>query len=239
MTARDRLLAMIPIEQREFYSRCIDRLMSNPNDPILTLFAALAEIISINSNNVSDKLASAEAREKRLTDLLRNSFKYAQEIDQQTLREIGALKPTAPWKRAVLGRTATWTTVSVINATLVVAGIQYLRDNDNATFKKHIENPDAWLSYAKNSRDAIDAANQQARAATAVATLFAAPSAKMEQTDGKISITFHESAITTKHENGAVTITLNDDTERMRAAFGPDFLKAARESRKTIEDDTK
>jgi len=65
-TAKDRLMESLPPEQRPYFDRCLDRLSPNPDDPLIGLFAILAESNSANRTLIEAKMADIGQLETRL-----------------------------------------------------------------------------------------------------------------------------------------------------------------------------
>ena len=153
-SAKDRFLATLPPEERAHNARILDRLSSsNLDDPIIAMFAILAESNKVNAASIVTALETAQIREKARDEEHTNNIRA----------EIGKLHPNGFWRRVLFSRivgTLIWIGAVGMGTPIIMrhylgsqyAEIQKMHAEQNEILKTLKTNPETLVTLLKSSQ---------------------------------------------------------------------------------------
>ena len=243
-TAKDRILENLPPEQRSYFDRCLHRLSTNPDDPLIALFAIIIESDNQNTAAIEAKLAVFELQEKN------REVQYAKDRTetQKTIKGgFQDLTGDKPWRRGIIksvvngivwGISVVASTVGIVLillATEIFPLREVIREHQKIT-KTLADDPASLAAYAKYSKEANSEALSTAKSLHAMSKLMAIPKMQiLRSDDGFLTFYAPESFMpvgTTK--NGLNWFKLGDIQAMMRADTTLSIDKAI-EAKKKLE----
>lgn len=228
MSPFERLLNLLPPDQRVGAALDFENLSIDPHGPI---YAFYATILHAMDAKLDERLTTTDAKVQQL------AAQQAQDtaINLKAVRqEVGALSGKTLWRRIITSRIVGGIILAIVSTACVLYAanlhisaklqtVSKLEAEQAAMIRElseknsilgNLENPKGIVDFATASLRAAEASNKTAATIAGLAAMLRTPDAIAGIRDGKLTLKFRPEHIEVTEElNGFVRITIHDDME--------------------------
>lgn len=232
-TAKEQFLELVEPELRTHYSRIIDRVATNENDPIIAMFAVVGWSQQTNAKSTQERIAAFEGLVGQVQDqLARASAENLKAVRREVASAIGG----DYWSRNRRSKlvSACITLVLFILGTLcALFGAHWLlKEEQHEMLAQISNNPKGIVDFADRSLELGRSSNQQAAMMSGIACMLSTPDAQLAMRDGMLVVRVRSNHISVNDQGEYTLLTIHSPMPRFLEYSMQQDYESARKSLK-------
>lgn len=228
MSPFERLLKLLPHDQRVGAALDFEKLSNDPHSPIYAFYSIILQAMDAK---FEERLANTDAKVQQLA--IQHSQDTAKNL-KAVRQEVGALSGKTLWRRIIASRVVGGIILAIVSTACALYAINLhisaklqtvtkleaeqaamIRElSEKNSILDNLENPKGIVDFATASLRAAEASNKSAATIAGLAAILKTPDAVVGIRGGKLTLQFRPEHVEVSEElNGFVRITIHDEME--------------------------